>query len=491
MNLPVLAGIRQIARSGDVLRAWHMFEGAGLLSSTDPEALSLKGRLLKDRGLAAHGQDRFTLLEAAQAAYVEAAGERRATYPLINAATIALMSGKPKEAKAIAQRVLDLLDSGDHQPETRYWLGATAAEAYLLLGDTRQARAALEQAVTAAPGAWEDHAATLRQFQQILEWTNGPEGFFDDLRPPPSLYFSGIIGLPGDEQHVRREIGAVIERLRPGIVFGALAAGADIVIAEVAQENGAQLHVVLPAPIDVFRAVSVAQFGEEWAQRFDRLIEQAEAIDTTQGPQNLSRAAVHLGAQMAMGLAIRRARVLASDALAFHVGRPFDALPLPEVEWRRHGRTLHELALEQSPLPGGDALAPGSIRATLALRGEVPRGCALNFITGSAEVDGCTILRFEDPVAAMDQATAILRAAPDASMGLDYRPVDPQTPCQLSDRAAIILARSTQEGSVCASWPEIAVLELLAPHYRFETAGEVITPEGDIPVGMFLRESMA
>ena len=193
MTLPLLARIRQIARSGDVLRAWRLFEGAGLLESRDAGALSLKGRLLKDRGLGAAGPERGELLEQAQEAYLQAAGGRRATYPLINAATIALLNGKPAEAQGLARQVLEVLESGEHEPETRYWLGATAAEARLLLGDARGARIALEQAVKAAPDAWEDQAATLRQFQQVLEWTGAPFGLFDHLRPPASLYFLSLI----------------------------------------------------------------------------------------------------------------------------------------------------------------------------------------------------------------------------------------------------------------------------------------------------------
>lgn len=70
----------------------------GLLASQAPDALSLKGRLLKDRGLRSLGDERRQLLDQAQAAYMQAAGERRATYPLINAATIALLNGKTQEA---------------------------------------------------------------------------------------------------------------------------------------------------------------------------------------------------------------------------------------------------------------------------------------------------------------------------------------------------------------------------------------------------------
>lgn len=489
MTFPLLVRIRQIARSGDVLRAWRLFEGAGLLESRDSEAMSLRGRLLKDRALRSLGPDRSELLDQAQDAYMRAAGGRRATYPLINAATIALLNGKPDEAQALARQVLDLLESGDHEPETRYWLGATAAEAKLLLGDARAARLALEEAVKAAPEAWEDQAATLRQFQQILEWTGAPFGVFDHLRPPASLYFSGIIGLPEDAARVRQEIGAMLDRVRPGMVFGALAAGSDIVIAEMAIAAGAQLHVVLPTHVEAFREVSVAQFGDDWGRRFDRLLDSAEAVEILEGPGLLSGAAVHLAAQVAMGLAIRRARVLATEALAFHVGRAFDELSPPEVEWRRQGRMLHELVLDESLPARGSDFDPAVNRAVLAIAGAVPTVCDLTFVTRQAVFEGFSLMQFDDPVAAMDQAAAILRVAPESRMGLDYRPVCPEKGLVDICEAAIVLARSASEGSVCAHWPQIAVLELLAPRYRFETAGEIVTPKGDFPIGLFCQDS--
>ncbi|QDK33512.1 tetratricopeptide repeat-containing protein [Sphingomonas sp. IC081] len=489
MTLPLLARIRQIARSGDVLRAWRLFEGAGLLESRDAGALSLKGRLLKDRGLGAAGPERGELLEQAQEAYLQAAGGRRATYPLINAATIALLNGKPAQAQGLARQVLEVLDSGEHEPETRYWLGATAAEARLLLGDARGARIALEQAVKAAPDAWEDQAATLRQFQQVLEWTGAPFGLFDHLRPPASLYFSGIIGLPTDIARLRKEISTLLDRVRPGAVFGALAAGSDIVIAELALAAGAQLHAVLPTSVEAFRAVSVEQFGGDWPERFDRLIEAAESVEVLSGPGRLSAAAIHLGAQVAMGLAIRRARVLATSAVAYHVGRAFNEQSAAEVEWRRQGRQFHELVLDQIPPTRGEELDPGVNRAVLALLGPVPDYCDLTFVTRTAVHEGFSLLQFDDPVAAMDQGAAILRLAPDSRLGLDYAPFAPGQDLVEIGSAAIMLARATAEGSICAHWPQIAVLELLAPRYRFETAGEIVTVRGDFPIGLFCLDS--
>ena len=60
----------------------------------DPAALSIKGRLLKDRALLARGRGAAAALPAGRRGLC-ARGRRcgRPTYPLINAATLSLLAG--------------------------------------------------------------------------------------------------------------------------------------------------------------------------------------------------------------------------------------------------------------------------------------------------------------------------------------------------------------------------------------------------------------
>ncbi len=66
------------------------------------------------------------------------------TYPLINAATLSLLSGDRAQAEEIAREVLERIAREPDEPETPYWRAATEAEALLLLGRTGEARAALD-----------------------------------------------------------------------------------------------------------------------------------------------------------------------------------------------------------------------------------------------------------------------------------------------------------------------------------------------------------
>ncbi|MET0377057.1 MAG: tetratricopeptide repeat-containing protein [Rhizorhabdus sp.] len=483
LTLSNLARIRQVARTGDTLRAWRMFETAGLLASNQPDALSLRGRLLKDRALQADGDQRSALFDQAEAAYLQSAGSRRATYPLINAATIAFFNGKTDQARLLAEKTLALLDSGSHDPETHYWLGATRAEAELLLGHFDAGKATLEAAIAKTPSAWEDHAATLGQLRLILERAGKPAALLDHLRPPASLHFSGLIGLTHDDQSARAAIGAAFNAIRPGFVFGALAAGADIVVAEMAIARGAQLHVVLPTSIASFREQSVARFGADWAVRFDRLIDVAEMVETLADGDTLSEAGITLGEEVAMGLAIRRARTLASEAVALRVRRPADP-PFPsETAWRHRGLAFHDVMVERSAARSDQPLAPRIRRAIVASARPLPAGLPLPAGAIGATLAGTAIVQFDSLADAADFAVAALRAAPDNRIGLDYRIVGGEPLDEIAE-IAMLLARAAPEASIYAASPGALAMDLHAPHLRFEAAGEIVTPIGDIPVSM-------
>lgn len=479
----IVAGIRRAARSGDTLRAWQMFESAGLLASTDPNVLSLRGRLLKDRGLKASGQDRVRLLVDAGDAYLASAGDRRATYPLINAATIAFLNGQAGVADGLARRTIELLDSRDHEPETPYWLAATRAEAAFLLGDFEGGGAALGQAIAIAPHAWEDQAATLRQLDAILAQAGRSPDLLEPLRPPPGLHFGGLIGLAADDRRTIVRIQEVIDEIRPGFVYGALAAGADIVVAELAVARGAELHLVLPASVDAFRARSVVPYGGDWATRFDRLLELAVEIEAPVEQNRVSRADVALSEDIAMGLAIRRSRALASRAFALRVRRVADPTALSDLAWQARGLPLSEIVVEKSEAFESEA-ETGAPRAVLAFNRPLTDELPLPPGTVSWSADGCTVLIVPDLAAAADFAAARLTERPDIQAGLDYRVIGGGAGSEIAE-IAMHLALAAPAGAILAACPGALALDLRAPHLPFEAAGEIITAMGNLAVSIY------
>ena len=94
--------------------------------------------------------------------------------------------------------------------------------------------------------------------------------------------------------------------------------------------------------------------------------------------------------------------------------------------------------------------------------------------------------------AEIDDITAqIIAGDPDARLGLDTRSSLPDADLRIVGKQAGVLARGAMPGEVCAPWPQAAAFDLVAPQFRFETGGEIVTALGDIPVGRFLRHETA
>lgn len=484
MTSPVLTRILQVARNGDTARAWHMFESAGLLGAQAPEVLALKGRLLKDRALQLDGVARVTMAREAAAAYRACAGPRRATYPLINAATIAFLCGDVAQAREDARVILEIVASGRHEPETRYWLHATVSEARLLLGDKAGARAALLEAMAAAPQAWEDRAATIRQLREILQATGDSFEILEGLSPPASLHFSGIMDIRGHEDEVRLQVGKALDEIRPGTAFGALAAGADIFIAEMALERGVRLNVVLPGSLDHFREVSVAPFGNDWLARFDALVEQADSLVDLPEQGDVTHAGIVQATEIAMGLAIRRANQLASDAVALHVGRRDDELAPALSRWTARGRMLYQVRRDVSRGASPKIVGSGAGRALLACDQSFPD---LRQRGGEPILteEGFWLLSFDDVSRAVRYAREVLGRVAGVRLGLDYGTVPDSDALEVSGQRAICFARAAQANEICGPWPHVSVLDLLDPQARFETSGELVTPFGNIPIARY------
>jgi len=313
----VLPLILAHARAGALSQAWRLFREAGLEGERgEPAVLAVRGRLLKEEALGAGGAARAGLQRQAAEAYAAAGALSGETYHLINAATLWRLAGEPDAAADVALHVLEALDRNPDEAETPYWRGATRAEALLLLSRAEEARAALGDAVVLAPRAWEDHAATLRQFRLICEAQGADAAWLDGLRPPRAIHFAGHMSLPAADADLARRVRDALAQENVGFGFGALAAGADIMVAEALVERGAELHLVLPAARDVFRETSVARQGEDWGARYDALLEAAASVDPVgEGIAPPDALTVQLAAEVAMGQAAMHARALQTEAL--------------------------------------------------------------------------------------------------------------------------------------------------------------------------------
>lgn len=324
--MTTLSQILSIARSGSPARAWDLFARSDW-DESDPKVLTLKGRLLKDQAKAAqkehHAAKAMQLYEQAANAYEQAANIQLDSYPLINAASLALLSGKPERANALASQVITMIEDDPDEGENAYWRCATHAEALLLAGDEIRARAILAEAIAKLPNAWEDHAATIGQFETILTEQGNNTDWLERHRPPCSVHYSGIIRLEDDA--IASDIDSYIKNIKPSFFCGSLAAGSDILCAQSfiryreIHNPLAELHIILPFPIDEFCQLSLAPFGEHWVKDFHNIIEQADTVIEMGLDNPPHHLAVAMADKIAMGQVLRNARNLRSSAKALTI----------------------------------------------------------------------------------------------------------------------------------------------------------------------------
>lgn len=374
--------ILSLARSGSPVRAWALFIDSGWDSAiNNPKALTLKGRLLKNRAkasqMAGDTEQQMQLYEKAADAYCAAAAIQPDSYPMINAASLALLSGKPTRAAQIAEQVVTLIDNNLDEAENEYWRAATRCEALLLMNRETEARAALSDAIDQLPDAWEDHAATIAQIEMILLEQGRPVQWLDRHRPPTSIYFSGIMKLMNDD--IAASIDDYMERERPAFAYGSLAAGGDILCAKAflrykkQYKPHAQLHIILPFPIDQFCELSVVPFGEHWVIDFEDILAEASSVHIMGLDDPPHEVAVELADQVAMGQALRNADILQSNAKALTIIGKGEAVRPQLLKWQELHNDVTIFETDRAPNGGGEFEQQdhnSSIKALIWLEGE-------------------------------------------------------------------------------------------------------------------------
>ncbi|WP_373490180.1 hypothetical protein, partial [Parasphingorhabdus sp.] len=104
-----------------------------------------------------------------------------------------------------------------------------------------------------------------------------------------------------------------------------------------------ELHIILPYPVDRFRELSVASFGDPWLARFDALVAEAASLEIlTELPDEAERSlgvAVELADLVAMGQCVRNATVLNSRPKALTITAKDDE---PRRQYKTWSDTGHD-----------------------------------------------------------------------------------------------------------------------------------------------------
>ena len=308
-----------LARSGATEEAARRFLEYGLADSEDEDIAALRARIAKDRALLEEGDARRALAARAAELYAEVYSRTGGYYPAVNAATLWLLAGEHQRSRELAAQVVSIVQS---EGEDSYYAAATRAEAELLLGHEDHLREALATAASLNDGDYGALATTRRQLREICR----VQGIDAALLAP----------LAG-----------------PGVALTASCTSCCHLRARSSS-----------------RARSTC--GPGWAERFDRCLNAAVDVryatdDAFLGDDVLFR----YGGELAMGLALLRARYLDGEArqLALwdgkrahgHAGTAIDV-----ATWRATGRPATIVS------PGGELIEGLPVPAEPALAAEPP-----------------------------------------------------------------------------------------------------------------------
>jgi class 3 adenylate cyclase len=400
-----------LARAGATDQAARHFDeyGLGAVEQEQEDIAALRARIAKDAALAASGEQRRREAARAAAAYGAIFARTGGYYPAINAATLSLLAGEEQRAQELARRALELLQGGD---ESSYYVAATEAEARLLLGDAAGAQAALQRAARLHGGDFGAVSTTRRQLRLVCELRGSDPQVLGALAGPAVVHFCGhriaAVNEAGRfpavaEQGVAAHIRAELHRDPATYAYGALASGGDILWAEALLESGAELHVVLPFDRREFLETSVVPAGCGWVNRFERCLSAATAVSyATEDAYLDDDVLFRYGSELAMGLALLRARYLEADVrqLAVWDGNPplgAASTAIDVATWQRRGLKTTIVTPSGEPLPE----TPGFLEPAAAAGSTTGRAiCAMLFadVAGFSKLTDEQLPRFAELV---------------------------------------------------------------------------------------------
>lgn len=447
-----------LARLGAIDFAMAEYDRFGLAAVDDNEDyLSLGARLYKDLFLRADDEDGAQSYGLRSAALYETAFEKTGGYYSgVNAATMALLTGAaPTTIESRARAILDRLPQWENlTPIDHYYVEATRAEAWLLRGDIDRAERALRRAVRFDPLNYTAHATTLKQLKLICAAQHSPVHWLDELEPPRPICFAGHIwreavegadAVEPIEAALRQSLSDLIQSQDIGFAYGALAAGADIIMAESFLAEGVALHLVFPSAIDVFMQNSVVPFGQSWVPRFEACLAGAASVtimQTSSGP-TLDLHSTKVAAEISMGQAILRARDFSNapgQLLAVDSNRQNSLTHVLQDRWHRTGYETFSIPVR---LTRAVAKAPQSDEPGLRL--------------ALLSREGLRTRELADPTDIFAWVADVRGGNLDKRIAIDFDRVD------VSKHLAACLAKAVP-GSTIISAALAALLTLARPH---------------------------
>jgi predicted DNA-binding protein (UPF0251 family) len=322
---------------------------------------ALHARLLKEEAFRESREaERRSKALASFRSYRALFNQTHNNYPGINAATMALIAGDENASRRIAQ---GLIASVDIDVE-RYWSIATLAEALLICGKRSKALDVLLRArsmIDADAGAKASTIVQLRRLATVIP--DDIEPLVEALGQRTVVMVSGHMfrGSEMDgpqqremEESIKARGSEIFHEQSVGYVYGALACGSDIILAEAALKLGLEFNVVLPFGTERFVKTSVRigdPLGEagKWEKRFYEILGRANAVTVMEASEPADRdldSYFFYALRYAAGTALQRATILQTRCELVIVSdqkQPDNIAGANQVwsDWRARDRPLH------------------------------------------------------------------------------------------------------------------------------------------------------
>ncbi len=276
VRLRQLRGL-SLARLGQTLQARNTLEELYQEGHRDSETMGLLARVYKD--LYRKNND-LLYASLSQEIYFDNYRTNKSHYTGINAATMSFILGEKNQAQEIAGEILACIS-----PDTiDIWELASRGEASLIMGDFESAVNSYTQA-RAAAGDRIGYLSSINDQLRLLDRVMDiPQKVIELLKPAPMIIFTGhMIDHPDRPEprfpdtiadDVSARIEEAIKTIHPAIGFTSASCGADILFIEAMERLGHKVVIYLPFDSDDFVKTSIAFAGEDWVNRFNRIIEE-------------------------------------------------------------------------------------------------------------------------------------------------------------------------------------------------------------------------
>ena len=211
-------------------------------------------------------------------------------YPCINIAFMHFVCMNYEKAREYAAIASEMCFSILEKDDSNYWVRATQAEAFLLLGQIEEALDAYALAVE-LPSAKPSYVASTRK--QALQISSLYEDESIRKRITNAFPTLGIVACSGHlidtpgkarrfpqeaELIVRAKIEEKLDFMGATCGYSSAACGTDIIFLEAMADRGGETHIFLPFNKEEFIYTSVVRGGGDWVARFEKVLDDATSV---------------------------------------------------------------------------------------------------------------------------------------------------------------------------------------------------------------------